>query len=149
MKMQHWDTVWVCRAKSRAWLAARPWLLVGHVSQPLAGSQGCQQHQELMLGWPKVTLCVCPRVSALEHTVSGEQRAGTCGVSQDWTQFKALINKLCSPGSSARLIAQKTQDQCKDTHYMWFFTVLLPVPRAIHSQHRIEAKHLGGHGQHS
>lgn len=44
MKMQHWDTVCVCRAKSEAWLAACPSLLAGHVSQPLAVSVGCQQH---------------------------------------------------------------------------------------------------------
>lgn len=44
MKIQHSDAAWVCRAKSKVWLAACPWLLGGHVSQPLAGSLGCQQH---------------------------------------------------------------------------------------------------------
>lgn len=44
-------------------MSASPWL-----SQWDASSA-----QELLLGCPKVTLGVCQRVSALEHTVSGEQ----------------------------------------------------------------------------
>lgn len=51
--MQHWDTVWVCRAKSKAWLAARPWLLDGRVSMPLASSLGCLQQPGACAWVPK------------------------------------------------------------------------------------------------
>lgn len=65
MRMQHWDSVWVCRQRAKRGLLHVPRSSLAMSASPWLYHWDASSAQELVLGWPKVALGVCHRVSAL------------------------------------------------------------------------------------